>query len=100
MRIRLAGSAVADLQSGIAFYEKQSSGLGAYFLKRIQEDLDELPTIAGIQLPLYRDYRRMVSRRFPFLIFYTVEKTEIIVWHIVDGRRNPQWIRDHLRERC
>jgi hypothetical protein len=47
---------------------------------------------------VYRDYHRSLSRIFPYGIFYTGGSEEIVVWAVIDLRRHPQWIAEHLRE--
>jgi hypothetical protein len=41
----------------------------------------------------------MLSKRFPFGIYYEVEDGVAYVYAILDLRRNPLWIRRHLQER-
>ena len=41
----------------------------------------------------------MLSKRFPFGIYYEVEDEVVYVYAILDLRRNPLWIRKRLRER-
>jgi hypothetical protein len=37
-----------------------------------------------------------LSKRFPFAIYYTLEADIIRVRSVVDCRKDPSWIRDHL----
>jgi hypothetical protein len=48
MKIRLLEEAVADLIDGYLFYEKQSVGLGTYFLDSLWSDIDSLVFFAGV----------------------------------------------------
>ena len=41
----------------------------------------------------------MLSKRFPFGIYYEVESETAYVYAILDMRRGPLWIRSELRER-
>jgi hypothetical protein len=41
----------------------------------------------------------MLSKRFPFGIYYEVEDDVVYVYAILDLRRDPLWIRKRLRER-
>jgi len=41
----------------------------------------------------------MLSKRFPFGIYYEVEADVVYVYAILDLRRDPLWIRKRLRER-
>jgi hypothetical protein len=74
------------------------AGVGNYFLDSILSDLDSLVLFAGIH-PIYFELHRMLSKRFPFGIYYEVEADVVYVYAILDLRRDPLWIRKRLRER-
>ena len=61
-------------------------------------DLDSLILFAGIH-QIYFGFHRMLSKRFPFGIYYEVEGDVVYVYAILDLRREPLWIRKRLRER-
>ena len=61
-------------------------------------DLDSLILFAGVH-PIYFGFHRMLSKRFPFGIYYEVENDVASVYAILDLRRNPLWIRTHLQAR-
>jgi len=42
MKIKILSSASQDLMNGFWFYEKQSEGIGIYFLDSIFSDIDSL----------------------------------------------------------
>ncbi len=48
MRIKILSSATDDIIEGFRFYEKQSEGLGSYFIDAIFSDIDSLKIYAGI----------------------------------------------------
>lgn len=98
MKIQILDLAKDDLIAGYRFYEKQESGLGDYFLRHLYADIDGLMLTAGIHLRPYKHFHRLLSKRFPFAIFYTVENETVKIRAIVDCRRRPSWIRKHLRE--
>ena len=97
MRVEILDKAESDLIEGYLFYEEQGAGLGPYFLESLFSDIESLRLYAGIHRIAYRDYRRLLSRRFPFAVFYTVEADTARVHAVVDCRRRPAWIRGHLR---
>lgn len=41
----------------------------------------------------------MLSKRFPFGIYYEVENGTVYVYAILDLRREPLWVRKQLRKR-
>ena len=96
-KIQLAAEAVQDLADGMAFYEAQQEGLGDYFLKCLAADIESLAVTAAIHRKVYRDYFRLLSRVFPYAVYYTGNKETVTVWAVLDCRRNPSWIADHLK---
>jgi len=99
MRIEILDKAEDDLVEGFQFYESQHLGLGAYFLDSLYSDIDSLSLSmhGGMHRVVYRGYHRMLSKRFPFAIYYTVTGDTAFIHAVVDCRRSPAWIRHHLR---
>ncbi len=95
MRVELRVEARHDLAEGALFYEQQREGLGDYFLDGLFEDLDRLESEAGIHAIIYGLHRKL-SKKFPFAIYYRVEKLVIDVVAILDCRRDPDAIAERL----
>jgi len=96
MKIKLLSSAVEDLYRGRLFYEKQGEGLGEYFFDSLFSDIDSLTLYGGIH-PKVFGYHRLLSKRFPYAIYYKVEEESVIVvWRVLGLRRNPRTIRQAL----
>ena len=97
MRVRILDSAHNDMLDGYWFYERQgSSYLGNYFLATLQGDLSSLALYAGIHNKRFGFYRAL-SRRFPYSIYYDIEDGEARVYGVLDNRRDPHWIYNHLQ---
>lgn len=97
MKIRLLPNAETDLEMGADFYESQSNGLGEYFLASLVSDIESLKLFAGIHEQAFGFYRS-ISKRFPFAIYYRVEKDSVDIYAILDCRRNPDRIKNRLRD--
>lgn len=97
MKIKILLSAQKDIIDGYGFYEKQSVGAGAYFVDSIFSDIDSLSIYAGIHKICFGKYHRMLSKRFPFAVYYKIDNDVVLVYAILDCRRNPAWIRDKLK---
>jgi plasmid stabilization system protein ParE len=65
------------------------------FLDTLYSDIDSLAYFAGMHRVVL-GYHRLLSRRFPFAIYYRVANDEVIVFAVLDCRRNPSWIRKKL----
>ena len=96
MRIKILSSAVEDLHFGRVFYEDQGEGLGEYFFDSLFSDIDSLVLYAGIH-PKVFGYHRLLSKRFPYAIYYTIEDDLAVVWRVLDLRRAPDRIRRALK---
>ena len=94
--IQLSTGALEDLNEGCWFYEIQEAGLGDYFASCLRADIDGPQFFAGIHPVLYLDFHRLLSRVFPYAIYYTFAGKSVTVWAVVDCRRDPAWIRNHL----
>jgi len=96
MRIKILSSAVDDLHAGRLFYEMQGEGLGEYFFDSLFSDIDALVLYAGIH-PKVLGYHRLLSKRFPYAVYYTLDEDITVVWRVLDLRRHPDRIRQALR---
>jgi plasmid stabilization system protein ParE len=88
VRVRILGAAERDLEDGFHFYERQSPDLGSYFL-------DSLVYFGGIHRVVFGHYR-LLSKRFPFAIYYKIMEDTVVVAAVLDCRRNPSWIRERM----
>jgi plasmid stabilization system protein ParE len=92
MKIVILPSASGDLADGFQFYENQVEGLGIYFLESLFSDIDSLVLYAGIHRKIFGSYR-LLSKRFPYAIYYTQESQTIFVKAVLDCRRDPKFHR-------
>ena len=97
MRIKLLSTALEDLSDGRLFYERQGEGLGEYFFDSLFSDIDSLMLYGGIH-PNVFGYNRMLSKRFPYAIYYRLEgEAVVVVWRVLDLRRDPKKIKRALK---
>jgi plasmid stabilization system protein ParE len=96
MKIKILDSGSLDLVDGYRFYERQAVGIGAYFLDSLYSDIDSLLISAGMHSVHFEKYHRLLSKRFPFAIYYRVEEETVLVYAVLDCRRDPAWIRNKL----
>jgi len=95
VKIEILSDAEKDIALGISFYETQYNGLGKYFLDSILSDIESLHIYAGIHIIIH-DYHRLLSKRFPFSIYYKVEDKTIYIYAVLDCRKNPSWTNERL----
>ena len=94
MRIRIFDNAKLDLFDGFAFYETQASGVGQYFLSSLYSDIDSLALYAGVHRKEAKDFHWMLSKRFPYAIYYTLGRNSVtgLFWQVnpsLEGIRRP-----------
>lgn len=90
--------AVADLENGRTFYEERQSGLGEYFWDTLLSDLESLIIYGGVHVK-EMGFHRMLSKRFPYSIYYEVKDHSVYVVAVLPMRRDPKWISGKLEQR-
>jgi hypothetical protein len=88
MKLRILPSAVQDLHRGREFYARQGDSLGDYFLDSLFSDIDSLELYAGVHAKVF-GYHRLLAKRFPFAVYYKIDRDVCIVWRVLDCRQNP-----------
>ena len=96
MKVEILDEAERDMIDGFRFYEAQAGGLGDYFLDSLYADIDSLRLYAGIH-PRHSGQHRLLSKRFPFAVYYEVAGNVARVNAILDCRRDPAWIQERLK---
>jgi hypothetical protein len=97
VKVEILDQAITDLIAGHRFYESQSLGLGAYFLDALFSDIDSLQLYAGIH-PVFFGHHRMLSKRFPFAIYYQQDGDVVRVYAVLDCRNNPSTHEGRLKK--
>lgn len=87
-----------DINLGKEFYEKQNQGLGSYFKDSIISDIESLWLYGGIHQKVFGVYR-LLSKRFPYGIYYIIKNEIVIIVAILDLRQNPKQISLYLDKR-
>ena len=95
MKIKILEEVEQDLIDGFRFYEAQNFGLGQYFLDSLFSDINSLQLFAGIH-PWYFSYQRLLSKRFPFAIYYRVDNDIVRIRAVLDCRQDPKKIQNRL----
>ena len=90
--------AAGDIGTGKRFYDSCEQDVGNYFVDSILSDIESLVIYAGIH-SVHFGFHRMLSKRFPFAIYYEVEGDTAFVHAILDMRRDPLWIREEFGRR-
>lgn len=98
MRINISASAESDIADGCNFYNDIDPNLATYFHDSISADIDSLLLYAGVHAKL-DGWHYTFSSRFPFVIWYGVKDDLVVVYAVLDGRRDPNRNAQTLRRR-
>jgi plasmid stabilization system protein ParE len=97
MKIRILPSAMADLEKGRDFYERQGQGLGEYFMDSLFSDIDSLALYGGVH-STHWNFHRLLSKRFPYAVYYRTSADIVEVWRVLDCRQRPDKTRRAVKE--
>ena len=90
--------AISDLNEGKRFYDNNEMGVGDYFWDTLVSDIESLVVYAGI-LKKVEGFYQMLSKRFPYAIYYEIKHEMAYVVAVLPLRRDPAWIRRKIMER-
>lgn len=92
MRVRFYLEADIELHKALEWYSKQKLGLDTEFMRCIDEAISRIqrnPEISPIAL---RNARKVLVKRFPYVIYYEVGNDEIMILAVFHAKRDPiQW---------
>jgi toxin ParE1/3/4 len=78
--------AESDLEAAQDWYERQRQGLGAEFREAVDLLFRRLADNPRIYPIVYLSTRRAVLRRFPYVVYFTVEDATVVVLACLDSR--------------
>jgi len=81
--------AETDIQDAFDWYESEQPGLGEEFLTSLLDRLETIRSFPESCPIVYRDIRRGVVSRFPYLVFYIVGPSQVSVLAVLHQSRNP-----------
>lgn len=88
-RFVLSPRAESDIQSAFEWYESQRPGLGEQYLAALREKLEFVRDHPQASPVVYRNVRRAVIARFPYLVFYVAQPERTAVIGVLHHARSP-----------
>lgn len=83
--------AAIELADSKSFYNKRQKGLGNEFESAILTSL-ELILHSPFTYPIVKNKtRKVVLKRFPFVVLYELENNVIVILHVFHTSRNPKY---------
>ncbi len=96
MTIRFLAVARQELDSAIAWYERQSPGLGYEFLDELDRVVRRVSAYPQSSAELARGLRRALFSRFPYGLIYGIDADSLIVVAVAHLHRRPRYWIDRL----
>ncbi|MCH9826906.1 MAG: type II toxin-antitoxin system RelE/ParE family toxin [Gammaproteobacteria bacterium] len=92
LAVRFYRAAREEFTEAAVRYEAQRPDLGVQFIAEIERCLEVAASKPQICAPVYKSVRRIVARRFPYIVYFRLEADCIIVLSVFHGNRDPvQW---------
>lgn len=87
-QVTLRQMARLELSEAKLWYDSQLPGLGEIFLKEADKVLKKLEDSPEIFPLYYRGFRRLMMHRFPYKIFFRVNKNRVIIFRVLHAKRD------------
>jgi plasmid stabilization system protein ParE len=82
--------AEADIERAFRWYEEQSPGLGAEFVRAIDAALAAVQRQPELYPDVHHGIRRILLRRFPYGLFFLVQPDRVQVLACMHERQSPR----------
>jgi len=76
-----------DLTEARDWYDRKRTGLGDEFIDAVAVAMVELERDAERRRLYFRDFRRIVLRRFPYKVFYQVIGDRVVVFRVLHAKQ-------------
>lgn len=85
-----------DIIEIVKWYDLKSVELSNRFILQVDEAINKIRTSPEAFSYLYKDIRKIKLRKFPYMIFYKIEKHTIHIYGVIHTKRNPQLYKKRL----
>lgn len=89
MRVVVRPTARREIDEAVDFYEEQLAGLGSAFLEAVEDALTRISRSPESFPVVHRDARRLVIRRYPYVLIFRIADEVIQVVACFHTARNP-----------
>ena len=88
-----------DAISAYLWYEEKSKGLGEDFLRIFYAGAAEIVRTPHLYPKVYKNFHRKLLKRFPYAVYFMVERKTIAVYGLFHCARNPYSIQEKINNR-
>lgn len=96
-RVYIRAAAENDVTEAQTWYEEQQPGLATQFNTEFTATLDRLADNPLMYPARYRRVRRAILHRFPFLVWYRIQRFDVVVLACTHGKADPGKLPSRLR---
>ena len=79
-----------DLEEAEDWYNGQQSDLDAEFRGVVSDLFERLADNPRIYPRVHGNVHRVVLRRFPYLVYFVIEGSRVVILAVLDSRRDPR----------
>jgi plasmid stabilization system protein ParE len=85
--VNIQPRAAAEADEAAAWYEVEQPGLGIEFLLELDAAIERAAETPLAYAPVFMDARRVLTRRFPFAVYFIYENDVVEIFAILHQRR-------------
>lgn len=78
-----------DIQGAFGWYEDRVAGLGREFLRCVDASIAQINRAPVTYPIIHQNIRRILTRHFPFGVFYIIIGHKIVELAVLHARRDP-----------
>jgi toxin ParE1/3/4 len=90
VQVRFRLEAASDVVSARDWYDDRRPGLGADFVRTLQDTVDLIAERPEAFPEIAVGHRRAILRRFPYVLYYRIDRNEIEVLACLHSSRAPE----------
>lgn len=97
--IEITPEAKAEITNARNWYEEQQNGLGESFTETVREHINALKTESPEHKIVFDDLRRVLVKRFPYVIYYKrYEATKTVkVFAVLHDKRDTGFLKKKIK---
>lgn len=95
-KLIVAPEAEVDIAEAYGWYETRRTGLGEEFLSSVEASLEGIRRRPEMCSLAHETYRRALTRRFPYAIFYEFTDMTVTIYSVFHTSRDPEKWRQRL----
>lgn len=88
-----------DILASHAWYEEKSKGVGEEFLRMVRACVSEVLRYPDAAPRVDRRFHRRLLRRFPYAVYYTMDRDNVVVLALFHCARDPRTMMLELKNR-